>query len=483
MAGAQPYDPSSYEALRSAPLPAAAAALAATGCATPLAALVARHPAALGRHLLGILSALPETLDPRTYSSLLPRADTGAPGGLTIPGPATALPPAPAGPGRPPAAPTGSGGRRTDWCEVPEAWRELAALSQGRPPPGAAAGAGDAGPEAAPAAAAAGGHALVEEAALLLHATEDLERAGLAAAASASAAAPAGAPPPPGGGSLWPSPAEAAAWYVRRAVELDSAAGQLAHALSLVDLALKRGAPPDAPVGVDLISDHAAGGGADGLTTAVTLAQLQAAGRVLAAALRSWYPAAEPPRLRGSALASLDGAAAGFGRAPSLRLGALVASPRGTGYAGDAAGDAAATTDQPAWMLGLGEFLAMPLVRQLEVALSARSEDTLEQEVDERWAAPRLPAPIRRPRASSASLRCLASPTHAPPDTTHTHTRRPQPLQPSQSSCHNAITGCCRCLICGPQPSARPRSTRCLPVRCTSTRPGRSRWSSARHSC
>jgi hypothetical protein len=308
-----PHDPAAYEAFRSAPLPAAAAALAASGAAGALAALVQRHPAALGPHLLGLLSALPETLDPRTYSALLPRADTGAPSGLAIAGPPTALPP-PAAPGRPPPPPTGSGGRRTDWAELPEAWRELAAVAGGAGGPGVG----------ALASAASADLAIIEEAAALLHATEDLERAGLAAATAERAVA-AGGPPPAGGGGLWPAPAAAAAWYPARVAEIDAAAGQLPHALALADLGLQRGAPLTARA----------------TPRGPTLGELQACGRVLAAALRAWFPAR-------------PGAAAPGGGQPGL------------------------------WLVGLSEFALLPLAEQLEVALAGRSAGALEAEVTER---------------------------------------------------------------------------------------------------
>eukprot|EP00198_Chlamydomonas_reinhardtii_P007404 XP_001696740.1 predicted protein [Chlamydomonas reinhardtii] len=102
------YDAAAYAAFRDLPLPAAAGSWAALGGVGPLTALAAAYPAALspaapGPLLLGVLSRLPETLSPRLYGALLPRADNTD----------TAAPrPAP---------------RAADWAEAPE---QLAALAE-----------------------------------------------------------------------------------------------------------------------------------------------------------------------------------------------------------------------------------------------------------------------------------------------------------------------------------------------------------------
>jgi len=397
MARQQHHDPAAYEAFRSAPLPSAATALAATGNVAALAVLLQRHPAALGPHLLRVLSALPETLDPRTYSSLLPRADSGAPSGVSIPGPSSALAPAAAAavPGGPPPQPTGSGGRCTDWVELPEAWRELAAVSGG-----VGAGVGRAGSSGLQPAGSTD-VALQEEAASLLHATEDLERASLAAGAAAAAAA-AGAPPPPNGGSLWPAAAGVGAWYAQRAVEIDAAAGQLPHALALVDLALQRGAQPDTSITV---------GGGSSSSSSVTLGQLQVLGRVLASAMRAWFPgnvvsssgagtASNVNALDSAAAATssshsatgwlrsrLRGVAAGASSAPDSTSAAegwnnAAAAGAGAGAAGGR-GDAS-SCGPPVWLVSLEALSALPLTQQLEAVLAGRNVEALEAEVTER---------------------------------------------------------------------------------------------------
>jgi hypothetical protein len=374
MSRQQQHDPAAFEAFRAAPLPAAALSLAATGNVAALAVLIQRHPAAVGPHLLRVLSALPETLDPRTYSALLPRADSGAPSGVSIPGPSTALAPAAATAGQLPAA-TGSGGRRTDWAELPEAYQELAAIASGG-------SSGSRDGSTGLRSLASVDIALHEEATALLHATEDMERAGLAAAGAAT--------------SLWPAAAGGGAWYVQRAVEIDAASGQLPHALALIDLALQRGVPPGtvaAQSGVD-------GGGA------VTLAQLQVLGQVLTSAVRAWFPA--NGRSVGSSSSAAPSAAPTAATATSSSKSATgwlrarlrgrrgssgsndVMSGNGTANGSTAwnnnagAGESAAGGGLPVWLLNLEELAALPLVEQLEAVLAGRSVETLGNEIKER---------------------------------------------------------------------------------------------------
>lgn len=67
------YDDESFADLRSAPLVEAAQAWAALGNVRALCLVLGAAPSVLGPHLLTLLNCLPETLDPRSYSQLLPR--------------------------------------------------------------------------------------------------------------------------------------------------------------------------------------------------------------------------------------------------------------------------------------------------------------------------------------------------------------------------------------------------------------------------
>ena len=303
-----PWDADAFAAFCATPLPDAAAALAAAGDAAGLALLVARHPAALGPRLLRLLAALPETLDPRTYAALLPRADGlgGAPVGL-------ALRPA----------------RHADWCEDGARRELLAAIAVGggdgvSGSGGAGAASSDAGGEA-DGNDEAGDGLTPAAAADLLHATEALERVRAADEA---------------GGRIWPAPADAARFFARRALVVDATGGQLAHALALLDLGVQRcGADPETAV------DDCDGSG-------VTLGGLRTLGGVLAAALRSWFPA-----------------------------------PAATAAQG---GDSSGHTDPPAaaaaaaWRVGLAEFAALPLGSQAALALRGRGAATLAADLEER---------------------------------------------------------------------------------------------------
>lgn len=56
----------------------AASSWAALGAVGPLAVLLQHYPASLaGQVLLGVLAQLPETLNPRLYSSMLPKVGFG----------------------------------------------------------------------------------------------------------------------------------------------------------------------------------------------------------------------------------------------------------------------------------------------------------------------------------------------------------------------------------------------------------------------
>eukprot|EP00798_Chlamydomonas_sp_ICE-L_P021354 gene21354-28290_t len=72
-------DPDAFKAFRDASLYDAASEWACLGDITSLALLVQRHPLELGPCLLDVVGQLPETLDPRLYSSLLPRIGADAP--------------------------------------------------------------------------------------------------------------------------------------------------------------------------------------------------------------------------------------------------------------------------------------------------------------------------------------------------------------------------------------------------------------------
>jgi len=123
------YDPEMFAVLRTEPLPKAAAAFAAAGNVAGLAVLLQRHKSTLAPRLLQLLSALPESLDPRIYASLVPRVSAAG---------AAAGPQALAA-GAPPRVtrPVGIGNlhakgmRKVDWVENEETFRFLAAAASG----------------------------------------------------------------------------------------------------------------------------------------------------------------------------------------------------------------------------------------------------------------------------------------------------------------------------------------------------------------
>lgn len=193
------FDQESYESFRSIPLPHAAAAFAATCSVHALQVLLQRHPHALGHHLLQLLSALPETLDPRQYSALLPRGTDASPAAINT----TAVT------------------RRPDWVECMAVKRQLEdqlnSIYSGAVPLGAHDD--DNGD--------VGGSGVLhladirEECNMLLQATEQMIKLE--------------------GGSIWPPVNALAAWHAERALQIDSVAGQLPLALNLLELAGQKG--------------------------------------------------------------------------------------------------------------------------------------------------------------------------------------------------------------------------------------------------
>jgi len=67
------FSAAAYAAFKDADLLEAARQYAAAGDVPSLVTLVQRHPAALGPGVMGVLEALPESMDPRLYAQLLPR--------------------------------------------------------------------------------------------------------------------------------------------------------------------------------------------------------------------------------------------------------------------------------------------------------------------------------------------------------------------------------------------------------------------------
>jgi hypothetical protein len=125
------YDPELFSVLRTEPLPKAAAALAAAGNVAGLTVLLQRHKSTLAPRLLQLLSALPESLDPRMYAALIPGASSGAAAAAAA-GPAAYAVAAPRV-----TKPVGVGNmhakglRKVDWVESEETYRFLAAAANG----------------------------------------------------------------------------------------------------------------------------------------------------------------------------------------------------------------------------------------------------------------------------------------------------------------------------------------------------------------
>jgi hypothetical protein len=67
------FDGAAYTAFKEVTIQGAALQYAAVGDVSALAVMLQHHPVLLGPALLGVLEALPETLDPRLYAQLLPK--------------------------------------------------------------------------------------------------------------------------------------------------------------------------------------------------------------------------------------------------------------------------------------------------------------------------------------------------------------------------------------------------------------------------
>lgn len=68
------FDPATYADFRDCTLKEAAMAFASSGSAAALRKLLQRHAYTLMPHLLEILSCFPETLPPKSYIDILPKA-------------------------------------------------------------------------------------------------------------------------------------------------------------------------------------------------------------------------------------------------------------------------------------------------------------------------------------------------------------------------------------------------------------------------
>ncbi|KXZ45400.1 hypothetical protein GPECTOR_55g306 [Gonium pectorale] len=203
------FDPSAFSSFRDLPLLSAAASWAALGAVGPLTALGRAYPAGLsGPPLLAVLGRLPESLKPRAYASLLPRAD--AEDAATR----AAAPP-----------------RSPDWVEDPTL---LALLARDLPAATAAAASARAAARAADTAAASAAHAEPGSSGLGSELDRDLAVELDPEATDAALRC------------LAPRPRLSAAavsdWFAERALELDEGAGQLQSSLALLELGWERGA-------------------------------------------------------------------------------------------------------------------------------------------------------------------------------------------------------------------------------------------------
>ena len=68
------FDPAGYADFRDSSLKEAAMAFASSGSAAAVRKLLQRHPFTLMPHVLDILSCFPETLPPKIYIDILPKA-------------------------------------------------------------------------------------------------------------------------------------------------------------------------------------------------------------------------------------------------------------------------------------------------------------------------------------------------------------------------------------------------------------------------
>ncbi|GIL74909.1 hypothetical protein Vretimale_2528 [Volvox reticuliferus] len=173
------FNSAAYNAFRDLPVATAAGSWAATGAVGPLAVLAQHYPASLsGPVLLGVLSRLPETINPRLYSALLPRVD-----GEGYPAP-------------PPPPPV----RKLDWVEQAEVLAEIRSVLAAGAKPESATGVPDLDPEATDA---------------LVRVLAPRPRLSVNAISE---------------------------WYADRALQLDAETGQLQNALTLLELGWERGA-------------------------------------------------------------------------------------------------------------------------------------------------------------------------------------------------------------------------------------------------
>ncbi|GLI69541.1 hypothetical protein VaNZ11_014186 [Volvox africanus] len=173
------FNPAAYTAFRDLPVAAAAGSWAATGAVGPLAVLAQHYPASLsGPVLLGVLSRLPETINPRLYSALLPRVD----------GEGSSAPPL-----TPPV-------RKLDWVEQAELLTEIRTVLAAGSKAESAPGSPDLDPEATDA---------------LVRVLAPRPRLSVSVISE---------------------------WYADRALQLDTETGQLQNALTLLELGWERGA-------------------------------------------------------------------------------------------------------------------------------------------------------------------------------------------------------------------------------------------------
>eukprot|EP00879_Flechtneria_rotunda_P020278 GHRR01021326.1.p1 GENE.GHRR01021326.1~~GHRR01021326.1.p1 ORF type:complete len:777 (+),score=379.23 GHRR01021326.1:752-3082(+) len=263
------YDPAIFEALRNDDPQSAAAALAATGNVSGLQVMLQRHRAALQPLLLPLLAALPESVDPRTYSTLIPRAN-GNTDGSTAHGSTAVQTPA-RGNGMSAAAatrqaaaaasgtkPVGIGNmdpasnRRVDWVESDEMLQVLAAISSGNQLPTVAAAAGAVGYDGSSGSAAVQLRSMgslhtptyqiqPHEVADLMHATEEMERLLCSSQQRLSSTVDRPFASEALHSNTGPSDQEVATWFATKALQIDHTTGQLPSALQLLELAASKG--------------------------------------------------------------------------------------------------------------------------------------------------------------------------------------------------------------------------------------------------
>lgn len=394
------YDPSVFEALRHEDPLRAAATLAAAGQVAGLQLLLQRHRAALHPRLLLLLSGLPETLDPRLFAGLIPRAGVAgtaavqnAAPGSTANASLVAAALRAVGPGSVHYV----GGRKVDWVECEETMQILLAAAAGQFPPlhaaAAAASSSDVGystisPNAAAAAAtdAADGalvtllqtarsldasiyHVNPDDAAAMVHSTEEMERLYLQQQQQQQRNV-----------KLNPSDDEVAEWLATRALQLDATTGQLQASIQLLELAITKGYGTFS-VHLDTCIARAAGGcssnrrqtdsssnggsnieqdsSSSSNNRFVTLQGLLSQAQVLQQLVSSWWPSQQPQQ-----------------QAADLSMNAS-STMHGTAAAAAAA---AAALDQ-IWCVDLVRWVSAGLLTQLFMCLGNSSRDLLEQDL------------------------------------------------------------------------------------------------------